>query len=1439
MGTGGVGMIADGSTSNDLRGAAQGYRRNAVSFFLALLTLAAVALGASAAGPAGAAPPAPALKTPAVAGVSAATASFTVSWSATPATGGVTWDVQYREVVAGTPTDADWRWLAHGTTLTQKQAKGEPGHTYTLRARTLQDGTPGAWSAGLTTVVPYDQEAGALFTAKYSSGWRSARASAAYLGSMRYASTKGRTATFTFTGRAVSLLAPKGRAKGKLQVKVRTGTGGAWSTVKTLDLYSATTKKRSLMALKTWATTAARQVQLRVTGAKNRRSKSTRVDLDGIVVRDAPHTAEPVVVALTPTQPTIGFEEQQQFTAEVRHSLDQTVDWHCFRIGNSGDVRLIDGAGSITGAGLYTSTDVPSQATPGNGPIRRYFVEAINANGTYNTEVTVVPGPAPQITGLSSTSGAEGATITISGTGLVNHSWQPEVSFSGRAATIVGTPTATQVSVQVPRGWYSSGTAAGCYVGVTTCGQASNRVDFTVTGLQSSSLELLSVAMADGMYGTTNASPGDTISVYGIGFSHTAAENVFDFGGQTATATSWTYGSPYERVTVTIPAAAPVGTTTLRACPGAAAAWSSLNFTLVAKTVVTLDASSFPHGVIDTAGVNHFASPNTADTWILRGSGFNSLRLGSYLPAGTFTVEITAGGQTWTVEAKELSDTVALCPAGSDSLWDAVGAGDSVSVRASGIELTNHWTRTSGSLTVPVTADAVYGGTHSVMVPFTTHTLELSKGDLLRLECAATSTHGLTAPGFWTGTLPMRQYAGQPYTPDCADKLIRFPTAGTYTVSDGTAGTVLTVVVKEGGAVDAQSLPMTSPWTGWWTEDLVMAGGGARLTIPAGALVPEANYPGYAITISKTSNTVRGYDPTLGDFGGQFHISLAAKHLYHPITVQLPYDPAGRYGAPGFCLYDSASGVYYQLGATVDSTAHTVTYTIPAGAYPEAMSAGKSGPAATRPQPATARGADPWTGDQSLPDMPLNRILDSTAVVSSTVLPGLLTDDVRQLRVEYCADPASSSFVSAAYADEVLTVAQRTCDNLDGHGWSPPSGWVVIHLRDFGPISPSHAIGTQGATTKAVFGQPYVYVNSHCTAGAQLDTAVSHEIGHVYERQLTTNISVKWIDEAVAEWVAYDTLGAGADLRAGIEQGNDFAGLQLPTGFYFGYSTEQAYAAGAFVIWMARQYGPAAVLSIYDQLAYHPANWDSSYSVLATATNATMADLASGFGSAYWKQEYAPVTGITLASGPVIKLTADWKGVAATATRPPYSSSRVSVSATDDFKTTLKGSDLYVSATGLGADQTIEIYGDAATVASPPGASLIKIATLTAAAPDKFIGTFGTSYGYYRCIVLNRSASAAPTIGLTVEPVHVDTVLPLTAPAAGGGSVTLSGRGFGRVKGSVTVGSVTVQDLAISAWSDTSITFTLPNMTGQTGPQDVVAHPAAGVKSNTRTLTLY
>ena len=49
-----------------------------------------------------------------------------------------------------------------------------------------------------------------------------------------------------------------------------------------------------------------------------------------------------------------------------------------------------------------------------------------------------------------------------------------------------------------------------------------------------------------------------------------------------------------------------------------------------------------------------------------------------------------------------------------------------------------------------------------------------------------------------------------------------------------------------------------------------------------------------------------------------------------------------------------------------------------------------------------------------------------------------------------------------------------------------------------------------------------------------LDTAVAHEMTHVFQRQYTTNLTFKWIDEAAANWGAWAILGSGADLNGDI-----------------------------------------------------------------------------------------------------------------------------------------------------------------------------------------------------------------------------------------------------------------------------------------------------------------
>ena len=107
-----------------------------------------------------------------------------------------------------------------------------------------------------------------------SSGWASSSSTAAYDGSLRYASAAGATARFRFTGRDVAWIARKGATSGQARVYV----DGV--LVSTVDLYSATARARVVVFRKAWSVAGTHTIEIRVVGTKGR----ARVELDGFAV---------------------------------------------------------------------------------------------------------------------------------------------------------------------------------------------------------------------------------------------------------------------------------------------------------------------------------------------------------------------------------------------------------------------------------------------------------------------------------------------------------------------------------------------------------------------------------------------------------------------------------------------------------------------------------------------------------------------------------------------------------------------------------------------------------------------------------------------------------------------------------------------------------------------------------------------------------------------------------------------------------------------------------------------------------------------------------------------------------------------------------------------------------------------------------------------------
>jgi hypothetical protein len=69
--------------------------------------------------------------------------------------------------------------------------------------------------------------------------------------------------------------------------------------------------------------------------------------------------------------------------------------------------------------------------------------------------------------------------------------------------------------------------------------------------------------------------------------------------------------------------------------------------------------------------------------------------------------------------------------------------------------------------------------------------------------------------------------------------------------------------------------------------------------------------------------------------------------------------------------------------------------------------------------------------------------------------------------------------------------------------------------------------------------------------------------------------------------------------------------------------------------------------------------------------------------------------------------------------------------------------------------------------------------------------------------------------------------------------VTITGSGFGAVKGGVTVGGAAIAAASITSWTDTSITFTQRDVSPATGAQDVQVRAAesASALSNAAAFT--
>lgn len=176
------------------------------------------------------------------------------------------YDIRFKSGASGT-----WRTYRSDIGTAGSSFTGGTGSTYYLRIRARDRAGRTGYSATKSVIIPADDR-----SAKYSSGWTSANSSSSprYLGTTRFTKRKGKWASYTFKGTAVTLMFTKGPGRGKAAVYV----DGRYIT--TIDTYASSTRYRQLYWIKStklgWHT-----VKLVTKGTKGR----PKVELDGIAVK--------------------------------------------------------------------------------------------------------------------------------------------------------------------------------------------------------------------------------------------------------------------------------------------------------------------------------------------------------------------------------------------------------------------------------------------------------------------------------------------------------------------------------------------------------------------------------------------------------------------------------------------------------------------------------------------------------------------------------------------------------------------------------------------------------------------------------------------------------------------------------------------------------------------------------------------------------------------------------------------------------------------------------------------------------------------------------------------------------------------------------------------------------------------------------------------------
>jgi hypothetical protein len=167
----------------------------------------------------------------------------------------------------------DWDTVATGrfNAITRTVANGNE-YRYRVRAQDGDDWTDDATSPEVQLLRASESSSSVTYRGK----WKTAKGSKYIGGKAKYATKRGAKVSFTFEGRSVAVVGPKGPTRGKAKVYV----DGRY--IKTINLHSRTYRGRQVVFAYNWSRAGDHRVSLVVRGTK----RHPMVAIDAFYVLD-------------------------------------------------------------------------------------------------------------------------------------------------------------------------------------------------------------------------------------------------------------------------------------------------------------------------------------------------------------------------------------------------------------------------------------------------------------------------------------------------------------------------------------------------------------------------------------------------------------------------------------------------------------------------------------------------------------------------------------------------------------------------------------------------------------------------------------------------------------------------------------------------------------------------------------------------------------------------------------------------------------------------------------------------------------------------------------------------------------------------------------------------------------------------------------------------